>query len=82
MLLDLRIPRDDEPALSRRLRDPVLVVSGSDRAGRSVPLVDDSARITSIGDIGPNASEKLAKSENVSVEVEPDLRRLHAAEVS
>ena len=46
-----------------------------------MPLVEDGSRVAGIGDVVAETAEDLAEPENVSVDVEADLRRpqAHAA---
>jgi hypothetical protein len=81
VVLDVAVPGDGDPPCAGRHGDPVEVpgVRGRDRAGRSLALVEYASGVAGIRDVAAEGCDELAEPEDVSVEVEPDLRCLHAA---
>ncbi len=78
MVLDAAVPRDDEPAASRHLRNPHGVERGSagDGARWALASVHDAACVAWIGDVRSQLGDLLGQPEHVGIEVEADGRRL------
>jgi hypothetical protein len=85
VMLDAAISGDDQPTVASGLGYPNRVIGGGagDWTGWPRSSVHDAAGVARIGDIGPESHKDLGWTQDVSIEVEADDRRLrrpaHAA---